>query len=336
MIPNILQKSYDFVRGFNYQPSYGSHEVEIWKKFDPQVVELELRRGKWYFPKMNCIRIWMSWNAFMHGPDHFGYAFDKIIDICGQLDLSVQPCLFNRWHDPVLDWGGIYTDHFVPRVSWISREWEWWKGKRNDKMFDAYIERIVGPHAKDERIFSWDMACEPFSYYEHGLEEHPHIRDAEFNWLKGIREHILSLGAVAPITVGMHNAYGIKGYEFVETLCDIICFHSYWIPGTQEKKDFEKELDDTVAFAEKVGKPIINNETCWGKHDHQEHVEVIKYTLGELVKRKIGFLPHALHWSGVADLHYPEDGPTAGPENLAFIDKDGSLRPGHEVYNDFC
>lgn len=38
--------NYAEVRGFNYQPSYGSTSFENWINFDPEIIELELRRGK--------------------------------------------------------------------------------------------------------------------------------------------------------------------------------------------------------------------------------------------------------------------------------------------------
>jgi hypothetical protein len=45
-------KDFDFssIRGFNYQPSYGSTSFENWCYFKPEIIELELRRGKQYFP----------------------------------------------------------------------------------------------------------------------------------------------------------------------------------------------------------------------------------------------------------------------------------------------
>jgi hypothetical protein len=55
----------------------------------------------------------------------------------------------------------------------------------------------------------------------------------------------------------------------------------------------------------------------------------------ELKKRKIGIMPHALHHSLIADLHLPEYGPVGGPGDLRFINADGTLRKGHEVYNEF-
>jgi hypothetical protein len=60
------------------------------------------------------------------------------------------------------------------------------------------------------------------------------------------------------------------------------------------------------------------------------------YTLGELRKREIGFVVHALQHSLVADLHYAEYGPVGLPEVLHFVNPAGSLRRGHKAWNEFC
>lgn len=103
-----------------------------------------------------------------------------------------------------------------------------------------------------------------------------------------------------------------------------------------DKKDFERQLDEFVEIARIFNKPIIATETCWGSFDDAKRVEIIKYTLGELKKRNIGFLVHLLHHSLVADAHREEYGPISFPGNLSFIEADGSLRKGHEVFNEFC
>jgi hypothetical protein len=62
----------------------------------------------------------------------------------------------------------------------------------------------------------------------------------------------------------------------------------------------------------------------------------MRYTLGELVERGIGFTVHALHHSLVADLHRDEYGPVGHPECLHFIEADGRLRAGHDAFNEFA
>ena len=104
---------------------------------------------------------------------------------------------------------------------------------------------------------------------------------------------------------------------------------------TKSKEAFEGYLDKCVAIAERAGKELIANETVWGARDDATHVEVMRYTLAQLTQRGIGFTVHALHHSLVADLHRDEWGPVGRPEWLHFIEADGSLRPGHEAFNEF-
>jgi len=59
------------INGFNYQPGYSSCTFETWHCYDPAVFRRELSRGKELFPKMNAVRIWLSWNAWCRGPERF-------------------------------------------------------------------------------------------------------------------------------------------------------------------------------------------------------------------------------------------------------------------------
>ncbi len=317
------------VRGFNYQPSYGSTSFENWLYYDPQIAELELRRGKQFFPKMNAIRLWLSWDAWVRDHKKFRDSFETALTIADRLDLKVVACLFNRWHDPDLDNGGIYIDHFMPGWSWVNRD----KGES----FKQYVNEIAGEHANDDRVLAWDTCNEPFSY-DKSVEEMKQIEEVEYTWLEGIYKQCKDLKVKAPVGVSLHPGDRKPGLERVVPISDILLIHPYYIgdQDDQEKKKLYIELlDDYVDVREKTGKPMLVTETCWGSLDHNWRVENIKYTLTELKKRKIGWLAHALHYSKVADLHYEEDGPVGWPGNLAFIEKDGTLRPGHGIFNEF-
>lgn len=314
---------YSKIRGFNYQPSYGTSGFELWRKFDAATIDVELGRGKTYFPKMAAIRLWLSWDAFNRDPGQFAENFDTALATADKHGLIVMPVLYNRWHDKVLDYGGIYIDHFLPRVSWVQRE----------RMFRPYLEAIVGAHAKDRRVFAWDLCNEPFAY---GCPpaEIPAIEKAEFAWLTETYKTCKELGAQAPICVGIHPGHKIPGIRRIEPISDLLTIHPYYVPP-QAKTGYERLLDDYAAFAKKVGKSLLATETCWGALDDAKRVEIIRYTLTELKKRGIGWLVYLLHHSLIADAHRPEFGPVGAPGNLSFIEADGTLRPGHEVFNDF-
>ena len=262
----------------------------------------------------------------MRDPGRFARDFDEALAISHGHSLAVMPVLFNRWHDSVLDCGGIYIDHFLPDVSWVQRK----------DMFVPYLEEIVGKHSRDPRVLAWDLCNEPFSYFC-APGDIPDIAKAEYRWLEETYNTCKGLGAEAPVTVSIHGDGGLAGIEQIEPISDILAIHPYWRPGIplHEKHAFEKLLDGYVAFAARAGKPLLATETCWGALDDKERVNIIRYTLGELKKRRIGWLAHLLHHSLVADAHRPEFGPVGAPGNLSFIEADGTLRPGHDAFNEF-
>ena len=321
--PNPSGRDWSTVRGFNYQPSYGSSGIELWQRFDAGVIDRELGLGMKYFPSMNAIRLWLSWDSFLRNPKRFAGNLEQALVIAEKYGLVVMPVLFNRWHDAVLDYGGIYIDHFLPKVSWVQKR----------KMFDPYLETIVGGHKDDSRILAWDLCNEPYSY-SCPREEIPQIVQAETSWLQGLYDRCKALGAKSPITVGIHPGVPL---EMVTKLDDVVSIHPYWVhnDSNARKETYEKKLDDAVAFARRAGKSIVASECCWGSLDDKVRVESIRYTLTQLKKRGIGWLVYLLHHSLIADAHRPESGPVGFPGYLGFIEADGSLRLGHEVFNHF-
>jgi hypothetical protein len=206
---------------------------------------------------------------------------------------------------------------------------------RIEALHRAYLEAVVGAHADDPRIFAWDLCNEPLmGAYVHDPDSP--IRAGELRWLTWCYETCKRVGAAQPLTVG--NCAGVHYLELTEPISDLLSTHPYYIwntPGA-DKGRYEASLDEMAAFAASAGKELLASETVWGALDDEKHVEIMRYTLGELRKRGIGFIVHALQHSLVADLHYPEYGPVGWPEVLHFVNPDGSLRRGHEAFNEFC
>jgi len=94
--------------------------------------------------------------------------------------------------------------------------------------------------------------------------------------------------------------------------------------------------DPIKEFARKQGKPLLATECCWGSLDDARRAAIIRSDLEVLAKQGIGFLAHALQESYVADLHRPQFGVVSGAEYMAFVNLDGVLRAGHEVFNQYC
>ncbi len=238
---------YSTIRGFNYQPGYGSTGLELWLNFDAATIDRDLARGKRYFPGMNAIRLWLSPDAFARDPQRFAFNFEAALTVAADHGMAVMPVLFNRWHSYCLDYGGIYIDHFLPGASWVQRG----EGHR------PYLEAVVGAHADDERVFCWDLCNEPFSY-ECSPSEIPEIVKAELAWLTGVYDECKRLGAAAPLTVGQHCNFGVDGIERLAAISDVVSVHPYfWCGSNQREEDFAANLDAYLECTRRLGKPLL-------------------------------------------------------------------------------
>lgn len=304
------------LRGFNYDGSWGTSGLDLWQHHDHGAMAVEIARGKRYFPKWNVARWWMSDEAFYRNPDRYLANFDAGVGLFAAHDILVVPVLFNRWRDPICDFGGVALEHVVPGLSSMSDGvadlFAYPDGNlprplaRPEAQHTAYLEAMIGAHREDKRIFAWDLCNEPLmGPYIH--EPDGPICAGELRWLTWCYHTCKRLGANQPITVG--NFASVDALRLTEPISDILSFHPYYIwngnPATNRvatKESYVAFLDECVAFAEQSGKPLYASETVWGATDDAQHVEVMRFTLGELVKRNIGFTVHALHHSLVLQL----------------------------------
>jgi len=333
------------IRGFNYDGSWGTSALDLWQHYDHGTMAVEIARGKRYFPKWNVCRWWLSEGSFQRNPERFLANFEAGLSIFAQHDILVIPLLFNRWRNPVCDFGGVSLEHIVPSLSFDSdrkenlfayAEADWPREPaRIERLHRAYLEAVVGAHKEDPRIFAWDLCNEPLigRYVE---DPDSPVRVGELQWLTWCYKTCKRVGASQPLTVG--NYPGKTVLRLTEPVSDILSTHPYyiWNAPDADKAKYEASLDDVVAFAQSKGKELLGSETVWGAEDDDKRVEVMHYTLGQLQKRDIGFIVHALQHSLVADLHYPEYGPVGTPGAMHFVNPDGSLRRGHEAFNEFC
>ena len=309
------------VRGFNYHPSYSTGSLEDWLLFDEATWRRELSRGKELFPRINTIRIWLSWNAYCRDEKGFIRNVRTAIEICRELDLTVIPCLFNRWHDPKVDCDGVYIDHFLPGSSWLL--------KFGDP-FGDYIDALAAEFGKEEQILVWDVCNEPLAYGE----DFP-LRDSvmphEMAWLRRMAMRLRDGGVTQPLGIGSTGGQSMRTFEGI---FDVYLTHMYYTGGSVEK--FENKVKRFATEAEEDGCPLICSECCWGSLDDQKRADMMRVTLDTFKKYGVGFVAHALQYSGCADLHDPCDGRvTDDIGNLAFLRKDGTLRPHHELINEY-
>ncbi len=304
---------YSYVRGFNYQPSWSSSGHVLWRSFHPDVFHRELAAGKRLFPAINTIRIRLSFDAFACGDAanqrDVASNFETALAIADSFGLKAIPVLFNNWHS-VPDFGGIATEMIQ---YWMN------EGDANHTMpsyiFMSYLDAFVGAHASDPRILLWDLCNEPFN---------SGVSPILLRWLESLYSKCKDLKVLAPVAVGI--APDEAHLALLSPVSDVLTIHPYG--------NF-KFLDAAIAYGERVRKPVLATECCWGSLDDKVRAGIVSRELGDLRARKLGFLAHVLHHSLVADCHRPQFGPVSGAGYMAFIEADGSLRPHHDIFNQF-
>ncbi len=318
---HTLAISPEKVRGFNYQPSYSSCSFEMWRDFRPEVIRRELRRGKELFPKINTVRLWLSWNAWCRNPQKFLADFGTALDFSRECGLKVIPAIFNRWHDSMVDCDGIYIDHFLPGASWLTLFGAPWR---------EYVEQLASAFGESPDILVWDLCNEPFSY--NGLTPLPEaIQKSEVDWLRDVAHTIRRFNVEQPIGI---STICEEHDPLIADLVDLYLTHLYYIPHRMTLASY---TDRILRLAVRSDKPTITTETCWGSLEDAGRVDIIRDTLSLLAGNRIGFLAHALWTSDTADLHGKNAGRVT-PEigDLSFIRADGSIRPGHDIFNSYC
>lgn len=326
---------YSYVKGFNYFPSYAFCNYDIWRLFDAEVFDREIGLGKKYFPKMNTIRLWLSYDAFRYEEDKQAENFETALKICDKYGCKVIVCLFNHWHDGDQDHGGIYHPQMIPGSIWSASE----------HLFDSYIEKMVKPHKDDERILIWDVCNEPYSYGNNQTYI-DFIEPYETAWLKKICDMCHAAGVIQPVGISNFELgtyeERMERHEKLADFVDVFLIHPYYYQSDYDvtgatalnPDGFAELLNEYKQLSKKYNKPILTTETCWGSRDDKIRAEIVKLSLKAHNDVGIGFVAHALHWSHCADLHNDSDGPLGRAGNLAFITRDDKLREGHEVFNE--
>ena len=314
-------EAYNWVRGFNYQPSWGSHGLQIWLDFKPETYALEVDRGLKYFPQMNSLRVWLSYDAYIYDRQKFLEAVAMAYNILRERNIKIMPVFFNGWHT-IPDFGGISSA--MLRITRRRGEWA---------VECQYVEDIAKIISDPDDLLMFDLCNEPFCTM---VREEEQLLTTDF--LKAIAERLHNVAPKVPVTIG---SWGIGkdwrplwDIDLFDPFVDVISLHPYWITRLYSQDEYLNIIGDLLSHLRKLGKPVIVSECCWGTcNDDEKRVEIIRHELGWMAREGIGFMPHALHYSRVADLHADTYWP--GLMYMQFIEADGSLRKGHEVYNEF-
>lgn len=321
-------QTYGHVRGFNFQPDWSGNGIGIWLKFDPARYRQLIVRAKELFPRMNTLRVWLSFDAWCEDPALYLDHVHQATAIIRQEGLKMIPVYFNGWFG-IPSFGG-----FVPGV--LSES----KRANNYRNFRLYLQESLQAVSCDA-ILLHDLSNEPFN----SAWGHWQRTEAVMDFLGDMCSELRRLDE-KPLTIGSqgslrHNSMGLAeiksswgDIDLLAPLVDVITLHPYCIPPTTAEEHLN-HLVAVIDYLRSLEKPVIITECCWAGRTDAERLPFLDIELAHYAQLGIGFCVHALAESPVADLHPLDDGRGLGCLGLymAFMTRDGQIRRGHERFN---
>lgn len=307
-------KKYSHIKGFNIQPDWGRNGTEIWLNFDAERYRRMIKIGKEKFPSMNTVRIWLSFDAWMHDSKTYIEAVKTAGEILTEEGLNIIPTYFNGWFG-IPSFGG-FTQESI-----------------QESMFPPYIKclREMVMALEGANILVHDIANEPFNnaFWEFGYE-------SIMKFLTAMSEELRKLDN-RPITIGTQSMIldnkKMCDIDRLMPLVDVVSLHPYNFRDKDIEK-FDEEIERLLDYIEPFGKPVIITECCWAAPTAQERLFYMETELPTFKKYGIGYLAQGLFTSPVADLHPIENvGRTEGLY-MAFLDENFEIRPYHNIFNE--
>jgi hypothetical protein len=255
---------YAWLRGFSVVPSWGARIEEAWWNYDGARFREEVAMAK--SVHANCIRLWIEFTAWMADPEKVTERFLDAVKAVDEQGMKTMPCLFNRWHDPTWDYGGLYNEDFVRN----------WKPKLE------YVRCLVKPLADDPRVLMWDLCNEPNAF---NTDEDWSKREVAF--FTEVAAAARASGAKQPIMLG--TMYG-SNIELYAPLCDVLCSHSY--PHTQA--ELKVQIESFQSIRKKAGKAMLVNECMPGCLDDLRRADLVKFYTRMLSEAGFGWMGWAL------------------------------------------
>jgi len=304
---------YGWLRGFNCIPSWGARVEDAWWFYDGAKMREEMALAR--SVHANAICLWIEFTAWFRDPERVTASFLDAIAAIDENGMKAMPCLFNRWHNPLYDYGGTYVDHLLPAMP-TQRE---------------YLQAVVTPLAADARVFCWNLCNEPAARLPGHTQRLTETQtQRELAWLKNVAGVVRECGVRQPITIGTMDGqpdrYG--SIEFYAPLVDVLCGHPY----CQSRDDLAVVIAHYQSLRARLGKPLLCNEGVPGSEVDEVRGETHRFHLEMLGAAGFGLMPWSIkEGRSIAARRDRMDGNGVGGKGFhPTFTKNNQLRAGHD------
>jgi hypothetical protein len=273
-----VPKDLSDTRGFNYQAGENNGHLEFWLHYNPAVTRRDLDYAKRL--QLNQIRVMVPYAAWAQDKQGLQKNLIDFVRAAHERGMGVMPALqykFGYWRD---------------KSTWDDA-----------RPFAADLVAAVG---KEPGLVLWDVENEPECCKLPPTPDN-HLRmDHAMYMAKVFHE----LDPVTPVTIGATFAENMIA---MGDAVDVLSFHDY----STTRAQIRANIETARAYAEKVGKPLINSEMgCIARANPYD------VTLQEYQQAHVGWYIWELmitpNWGSVHGVFYP-DGTVRDPSIAAAL-----------------
>lgn len=243
-------QDYKWLKGFNYVPSYAQNDIELWRDYDPEVIERELGYAKRL--GFNCVRVFLAYVVYEDQKERFLKNLLHLVRTAHAMGMKTLPVV----------WDSCFTEK-EPLIDVSSNEWfanpgvmnlgeEFWpKG-------EEYCRDLVAHLQNEEGLMMWDVHNEPMitgyvgDYTGEVKQQH---MDRIWTFVKHFCEYFHEIDKVNLVTVGVSTP---RNLAIIGDYCDVLSFHDY----APTWKGIEKAFECALKFSQKLNKPVFCSEMC--------------------------------------------------------------------------
>lgn len=301
-----IMPDYQWMKGFNYVPSYARNDIEFWRDYDSVMVERELEYAKRL--GLNCARVFLAYVVYRQQKEKFLDAVLHFVRTAHSLGIKTMPVVWDSCFsekEPVID---------VDSNEWYANPGVMYLGEAFWAEEEIYCQDLIRLLSQEPGLIMWDIHNEPLmTSYIYDYEEEERRRHTKVLWC--FTEHFCRYFREQdpdnPVTVGVDN---VDQLDRIGCLCDVLSFHDYSPTWQGIEAAFAKGLD----FARRLNKPLLCSEMCCAARANPYDVAIeiamrsgVGYILWELMIGKC-------FWYDRHGICYP-DGTVRDPAIVAAI-----------------
>lgn len=166
--------------GANYTPAYCVNAVQHWHDFRPEVVDRELAAAREYFG-ITSLRVYLHNIPYDAEKETFLANIERFLAICDRHGIRPGFCFFDDcWNHKDVNLESPPPVKGRHNGRWAACPQDVDRAEEKLPQIKAYVQDVVRPHRRDQRVLWWEIFNEPRMKSEYSVK----LRKLGYQWIK--------------------------------------------------------------------------------------------------------------------------------------------------------